>query len=188
MITITQSIRAEKPIDAVWDLFNNMETLTACVPQCESSRILDEDHFDVHLRLKLGIIPLENTFHMAIADRVAPRHIVTEGIGEAGEGLARAAKLGSAQSETKLVIAMDLEALSPTETLVHCRIDAEAAGGLKRIYEGIIRGQRAKLEASFVENVRSVLGCPVQLVDVGYQPDASLLQRIAAPEPHGGVK
>ena len=172
MITIGNRLVAKKRIEDVYALFSDMQTLTSCVPQCRATRIIDDTHFEADLQLRLGIIPLENKLHMEVSERQRPSRIVTEGWGEAGAGLARAAKLADSQMETRLRICFDLEARDEESTVVACRIEVEAAGNLKRVYEGIIIGQRAKLEASFVDNVRRALDCPVEIIDTEFQSDA----------------
>jgi carbon monoxide dehydrogenase subunit G len=65
------------------------------------------------------------------------------------------------ESKTKLHIILELEEINPTKTRIHFKINANAVGQMKRIYESIIGGQRAKLESQFVANVGKVMGAPI---------------------------
>lgn len=173
LITISHTLVAEKPIAEVYALFHDMATLTRCVPQCQDARIIDADHFTMHLALKLGIILLESNAHMTVIERVPPHRLVTTGVAHVGQGLAQAAHLTDNPGETRLKISFTLQEQGTATTAVNCQIEADAVGNLKRVYEGIIRGQRAKLEASFVENVRQVLACPVVLAASGAEFDTA---------------
>ena len=67
----------------------------------------------------------------------------------------------ASETKTKLHIILELDEYGPNRTKVHFQINADAMGQMKRIYESIISGQRAKLEAQFVANVEKVLGAKV---------------------------
>jgi hypothetical protein len=67
------------------------------------------------------------------------------------------------ESKTQLHIILDLEEIGPTQTRIHFKINADASGQMKRIYEAIINGQRAKIESQFVANVGKALGAPMKI-------------------------
>jgi|YNPNPStandDraft_1061719.scaffolds.fasta_scaffold18982_3 carbon monoxide dehydrogenase subunit G len=174
MITIENVLSVEKERETVWRFFNEIESIAGCVPTCKSYRVLDEDTVDCDLRLKLGLIPLDSRAIVRITERREGRHLEAVGETEAGEMTKKFGKVGS-ESRTKLRIVLDLEELGENKTRIHFRINADAVGQMKRVYEAIIKGQREKLEAQFVENISRVLGAKVVIEGLPAAQDARAL-------------
>lgn len=162
MITIENYLIAEKGHEAVWALFNDVCTIAECVPTSVSYEKIDDDTVNCNLRLKLGMIPLDSKCLMRITKREGNRRLIAEGQTEAGEMLKKFGKMVT-ESTTKLHITVDFEAIGPNQTQIHFCIKAHAVGQMRRIYESVIRGQRAKLEAKFIENVKTALGAKVYI-------------------------
>ena len=141
MITIENYLIADKGHEEVWALFNDVCTMAECVPTCVSYEKIDDDSVNCSLRLKLGMIPLDSKCLMRITKREGNRRLVAEGQTEAG----------------------DFEEIGPNQTQIHFCINAHAVGQMRRIYESVIEGQRAKLEAKFIENVKTALGAKVSV-------------------------
>jgi carbon monoxide dehydrogenase subunit G len=162
MITIENVLVLEKDRETVWKFFNNVSSIAGCVPTCKSFRVIDENTVDCDLRLKLGLIPLDSKARVMITDRSGDRHLEARGETEPGEVTKKFGKVAE-ETKTKLHIILDLDEDGPNRTKVHFQIRADAMGQMRRIYESIINGQRAKLEAQFVANVGKVLGTKVVL-------------------------
>ena len=160
MITIENYLIAEKDADAVWNLFNDVGTIAECVPTCKSYEKVDENTVDCALQLKLGLIPLDSKCRMAITDREGDRRLIAQGQTEAGETLKKFGKLAT-ETVTKLHITVEFEEIGADHTQIHFVINADAVGQMKRIYESVIKGQRAKLDAKFIKNVEAALGAKV---------------------------
>ena len=114
--------------------------------------MLHEDTVVYDLRLKLGLIPLDSKATMSITERRANRHLEARGETEAGENLKKFGKVAT-ETVTKLHMVLDLEEIEPQKTRISLRLQADAVGQMKRIYESIIKGQRTKLESQFVNNI-----------------------------------
>ena len=162
MITIENYLIADKGHEEVWALFNDVGTMADCVPTSVSYEKIDDDSVNCSLRLRLGMIPLDSKCLMRITKREGNRRLVAEGQTEAGETLKKFGKMAT-ENTTKLHIAVDFEEVGPNQTQIHFCINANAVGQMKRIYESVIKGQRAKLEAKFIENVRTALGAKVYI-------------------------
>jgi carbon monoxide dehydrogenase subunit G len=160
MITIENVLAVEKDIESVWKFFNDVTSIAGCVPTCKSFRVVDENTVDCDLRLKLGLIPLDSKARVMITDRSDHRHLEARGETEPGEVTRKFGKVAS-ETKTKLHIILNFDENGPNKTKVHFQIHADAVGQMKRIYESIISGQRAKLESQFVANVEKVLGAEV---------------------------
>ena len=162
MITIENYLIADKGHEEVWALFNDVGTMADCVPTSVSYEKIDDDSVNCSLRLRLGMIPLDSKCLMRITKREGNRRLVAEGQTEAGETLKKFGKMAT-ENTTKLHIAVDFEEIGPNQTQIHFCINAHAVGQMRRIYESVIKGQRAKLEAKFIENVRTALGAKVYI-------------------------
>lgn len=160
MITLENILVAEKGIDAVWSFFNDVNSVAVCVPTMVKYEVIDENTVYCDLRIRLGLIPLDSKARVTITKRQGNRHLEARGETEAGEIMKKFGKLAT-ETVTKLHIILDLEEIGPNKTRIHYRINADAVGQMKRIYEAIIKGQRAKMETQFIENVGKGLGTKV---------------------------
>lgn len=152
MITLESTLVAEKHIETVWKFFNNVSSVAECVPTMVKYEAVDDETVLCDLRLKLGLIPLDSKAKVSITERRDNRHLEARGETEPGESLKKYGKLATG-TVTKLHLIMDLEEVSPDKTRIRFRLNADAVGQMKRVYEAIIRGQRAKLESKFIENI-----------------------------------
>ena len=162
MITIENTLIAEKEVDTVWNLFNDVNSIAGCVPTCKSYEVIDENTVNCELRLKLGLIPLDSKAVITITKRLDNRHLEAMGETEAGEMTKKLGKVVT-ETKTKLHIILHLEEVNAAKTRIYFKINADAVGQMKRIYESVIKGQRAKLEAQFIKNVENALGSKVTI-------------------------
>ena len=162
MITIENSLIVEKDLNTVWEFFNNMNTMVGCVPTCVGHEVIDDDTVSCDLRIKLGLIPLDNKARVSITERRDNRHLEAKGQTEAGDLMKKFGKVAT-DTVTQLHIVVDLEEVNPDQTRVKFVITADARGQMKRIYEAVINTQREKIENQFVENIASALGAKVTI-------------------------
>ena len=160
MITIESTMRAEKDINTIWSLFNDINTVAGAVPTCVSYEVLDDDTVACDLRIKLGLIPLDNKAKVSITERRDNRHLEARGVSEAGEMMQKFGRVATG-TVTKLHIILDLEEIGPNETRIHFHATADAVGQMRRIYEAVIKTKRDEIEAQFVKNLENALGAKV---------------------------
>ncbi len=160
MITIENVLVVDKDRESVWKFFNDVSSIAGCVPTCKSFKVVDENTVDCELRLRLGLIPLDSKARVMITRREGNRLLEARGETEAGEATRKFGKVAT-ETKTQLHIILRMDEDGPNQTKVHFQIRADAVGQMRRIYESIIKGQRAKLEAQFVANVEKVLGANV---------------------------
>lgn len=156
MITVENILTADKDINTIWNLFNDMNTMAGCVPTCVSYEVIDEDTVVCKLRIKLGMIPLDNKARVSITERRDNRHLEAKGQTEAGDMMRKFGKVATG-TVTQLHIILDLDEIGPNQTRIHFCIKADAVGQMKRIYEAVIKTQRDKIETQFVENLENAL-------------------------------
>jgi carbon monoxide dehydrogenase subunit G len=160
MITIESRMRAAKDINTVWNLFNDINTVAGCVPTCTSYEVLDENTVACDLRIKLGLIPLDNKAKVSITERRDNRHLEAKGVSEAGEMMQKFGKVATG-TVTNIHLILDLEEMGPNETRIHFHAKADAVGQMRRIYEAVIKTKREEIEAQFVKNLENALGSKV---------------------------
>lgn len=161
MITIENSFLVDKSIDAVFGLFSQIDKLAWAFPTVSRVDVVDENHVNLGVLLKMGLLPLDNNLSLEITERTAPSKLVAEGVAVPGKGLAGAARIADKEGLTRISMILDLEVVGPEKSRVRYKILADAQGNLKRIYDAIIKGQRAKLESEFIKNVAKILGAPI---------------------------
>ena len=160
MITVENILVAEKDVDTVWNLFNDMNTMAGCVPTCTKYEVLDENTVACDLRIKLGMIPLDNKAKVSITERRDNRHLEAKGVTEAGDMMRKFGKVATG-TVTHLHMIVDLEEIGPNQTRIHFTINADAVGQMKRIYEAVIKTQRKDIEAQFIENLENAVGAKI---------------------------
>lgn len=161
MITIENSFLVDKSPGEVYGLFSRIDKLAWAFPTVNRVEVIDADHVNLGVELKLGLLPLDNNLSLEVTERTERTRLVAEGIAIPGKGLAGAARITDKEGMTRISMILDLEELEAHKCRVRYRILADAHGNLKRIYDAIIKGQRARLEAEFIKNVSSILGAPI---------------------------
>ena len=160
MISIESVMRAEKDVKTIWDLFNDINTVAGCVPTCVSYDVIDENTVACDLRIKLGLIPLDNKAKMSITERKGGTHLEAKGVSEAGEMMQKFGSVATG-TVTNLHLILDLEEIGPNETRIRFLANADAVGQMKRIYEAVIKSKREEIETQFMKNIENALGAKV---------------------------
>ena len=160
MITIESVMRAEKDMNTIWNLFNDINTVAGCVPTCVSYEVIDENTVSCDLRIKLGLVPLDNKAKMSITERKDDRHLEARGVSEAGDMMRKFGRVATG-TVTNLHLILDLEEIGPNETRIRFLANADAVGQMKRIYEAVIKTKREEIETQFMKNIENALGAKV---------------------------
>ncbi len=160
MITIESVMRAEKDMNTIWNLFNDINVVAGCVPTCVSYEVIDENTVSCDLRIKLGLIPLDNKAKMSITERKDDRHLEARGVSEAGDMMRKFGRVATG-TVTNLHLILDLEEIGPNETRIRFLAIADAVGQMKRIYEAVIKTKREEIETQFMKNIENALGAKV---------------------------
>lgn len=159
--TIENSFRVDKSAREVYGLFSHIDKLAWAFPTVNRVDVIDNDHVNLGVVLKLGLLPLDNNLSLEVTERTEPSRLVAEGSAIPGKGLAGAARIADKEALTRISLVLDLEELDTNKCRVRYKIIVDAHGNLKRIYDAIIKGQRAKLESEFIKNVSNILEAPI---------------------------
>ena len=160
MITIESVMRAEKDVETIWNLFNDINTVAGCVPTCVGYQVIDDNTVSCDLRIKLGLIPLDNKAQVSITERRDNTHLEAKGVSEAGEMMQKFGRVATG-TVTNIHLILDLEEMGPNETRIHFCANADAVGQMKRIYEAVIKTKREEIETQFIKNLENALAAKV---------------------------
>jgi carbon monoxide dehydrogenase subunit G len=143
----TGQIRVQAPLQRVWDMLLEPETLQACLPGIEKIERLDEKHYTIAIMQKVG--PLSVRFKMkATLTRVeAPTHLELEGqredIGKAGQVVHK--------------IRIDLRETAGNAVEISYTVDANIAGKPAMFGERIMQARAKKVEAEITKALQERL-------------------------------
>ena len=160
MITIESVMRAEKDVETIWNLFNDINTVAGCVPTCVGYQVIDDNTVSCDLRIKLGLIPLDNKAEVSITERRDNTHLEAKGVSEAGEMMQKFGRVATG-TVTNIHLILDLEEMGANETRIHFCANADAVGQMKRIYEAVIKTKREEIETQFIKNLENALAAKV---------------------------
>lgn len=161
MITVENSFLADKSASEVYRVFSDVEAIARAFPTVTRIEVIDADHVNLGLLVKMGLLPLDNNVTLEVTERTEPKRLIAEGVALPGKGLASVARVADKGALTKLSLILELEELGPDKCRVYYKIQADAHGNLKRVYDAVIKGQRAKMESEFIKNVSQILGAPI---------------------------
>lgn len=161
MITLENSFLVDKSAAEVYGVFAQIENIAWAFPTVTRVDVVDEDHVNVGILLKMGLLALDNNLTLEVRERTPGKKLVAGGVAIPGKGLARAARLADKEGRTHINMVLDLDDLGAEKSRIRYKIDVDAQGNLKRVYDAVIKGQRVKLESGFIANVAKILGAPI---------------------------
>ncbi|MBI3090592.1 MAG: hypothetical protein HYY96_07985 [Candidatus Tectomicrobia bacterium] len=164
-LTLHNRLLADVPIAKVWTFFNDVSTLASCVPTCEGHQQIDEDNVELLMRLKIGLIPVENRAHMTVTERRPPARLRAHGVSYSGEAFAQRVRDVDKGATAQVEIQLDLSPQGEEQTCIVYTIDVEAVGRLRRIFEAVLKSKRNQLEGQFISNVARILNSNIKVLD-----------------------
>lgn len=139
------------PIQKLWDMLLEPETLQACVPGAEKIERLDEKTYDVLLQQKVGPIKVRFKMKALLTKVEPPTHLEMEGEGE------DIGKAGHVVQKTSI----DLKETDGGEVEISYKTDANIVGKLAMFGDRIMRAKAKKVEEEFTgalqEKLKSVI-------------------------------
>ena len=159
-MTLTNEFPIEAPVDRVWLLLNEIESVVPCVPGAAYDGRDGDDH-KVSVKVKIGAISSHfNGTARFIAQDDVTHTAVVRGVGKDKNGKGAATATVTAK----------LEPLSPQRTHVVVTTDLSMTGPLAQFGSGVIADIASVLISQFTANLhREVLSRP----DTGKQRPAS---------------
>ncbi|HZC04573.1 MAG TPA: carbon monoxide dehydrogenase subunit G [Ktedonobacterales bacterium] len=144
--TGSQQIKA--PAAKVWQFVLDPNKVAECAPGFKTMEILGPDHFKPTLSVGIGAVKATFTLDVQLEDVHEPDHAAMRGRGSAG---------GSA---IDLKAAMDLKALSESETQMDWTADVNVSGTLASVGARLMEGTAQRLTGKFFDCFRQKLEAP----------------------------
>ena len=131
---------------AVWEALNDPETLSRCIPGCESITRTSDTQFDAEMRAKIGPVKAKFTTTIELSDLDPPNSYTLSGQGKGGaagfaKGSARV-QLESAADGTKVIYTADMQ----------------VGGKLAQIGSRLVSGAAKKIADQFFQAFSNELG------------------------------
>jgi carbon monoxide dehydrogenase subunit G len=165
---IKSDFEVAQPVAKVWEFFDNIPQVAACLPGAELTDDLGDDKYLGKVAVRMGPVKLQfsGTAHIQERDEAAKR-IVVDAAGADEKGRGQAALLVTAQ-------------LSATSvgTKVEVAQDLQLSGAAAQYGRGMIADVTAVLMSDFAKNMQNRIGA----LDRGLSPD-----QIAAAAPASGL-
>ena len=135
----------EAPIQKLWDMLLQPETLAACIPGAEKVEKVDDVTYDAVVKQKVGIIKVKLAFRNKLVNVQAPTHLELDGEGE------DVTKLGHIKQKTSV----DLKDLGNGQVEVSYRSDVSMVGKLAMFGDRIMRSKAKDVEKEFTANLQA---------------------------------
>jgi uncharacterized protein len=165
---ITSDFEVSQPVAKVWEFFDNIPQVAACLPGAELTDDLGDDKYLGKVAVRMGPVKLQfsGTAHIKERDDAAKR-IVVDAAGADEKGRGQAALLVTAQLSS-----------TPGGTKVEVAQDLQLSGAAAQYGRGMISDVTAVLMSDFAKNMQNRIGA----LDRGLSPD-----QIAAAAPASGL-
>ena len=123
--------------EAVWEALNDPDILCSCIPGCESVEKMDETHFDISLKAKVGPVNAKMQVQVELTDLVPPESYIIRGGAKGG-----AAGFAKGAASVKLIE-------EEGGTRLFYEVDANVGGKLAQVGSRLIDGAARKIADGF---------------------------------------
>jgi carbon monoxide dehydrogenase subunit G len=135
------------PIQKLWDMLLEPETLGACVPGAEKIEKIDDKTYDAVVKQKVGPIKVKLSFRNVLTKLEPPTHLEVEGEGE------DVTKLGHMKQKT----VVDFKEVGGGEVEVAYKSDVAIVGKMAMFGDRIMRAKAKDVEKEFTEKLQEKL-------------------------------
>jgi carbon monoxide dehydrogenase subunit G len=137
----------QAPIQEVWDLLFEIDTLAACIPGAEKIEPIDDRIYDAIVKQKVGPITVRFKFTTTLTEIDPPRHVTAEGRGE---------DIGKAGTFTQKT-SVDLTEISKDSVEISYSSNVSLVGRLATFGERIMRAKTKQMGEQITENLQEAL-------------------------------
>lgn len=143
---LKDSFTVDAPIDKVWDFFQDIPRLSACIPGIEEVEEIEPDVFRGVMKVKVGPLSARFSGQVKVLERVAPERLVALVEGEDSS---------SASSAKATFTGVLIEESSGTR--LEYETDVSMRGRLAQFGFAVIRGTAKKMTGIFAKNLQEAL-------------------------------
>jgi carbon monoxide dehydrogenase subunit G len=135
------------PIQKLWDMLLEPETLGACVPGAEKIEKIDDKTYDAVVKQRVGPIKVKLSFRSVLTKIEPPTHLELEGEGE------DMTKLGHIKQKT----VVDMKEVGGGAVEVSYKADVNMVGKLAMFGDRIMRAKAKQVEEEFTKALQEKL-------------------------------
>ncbi|MBA4418824.1 MAG: hypothetical protein C0392_13080 [Syntrophus sp. (in: bacteria)] len=144
---IEGNFTVKAPIQKLWDMLLEPETLGSCLPGAEKIEKIDDKTYDAVIKQKVGPIKVKLSFRNRLTKIEAPTHLELEGEGE------DVTKLGHMKQKT----AVDLKDMGNGDVQVSYKSDVAIVGKLAMFGDRVMKSKAKDVEKEFTKNLQEKL-------------------------------
>ena len=127
---ITNSFEIDQPVDKVWEFFDDVPLVAACVPGANLTNKVGDDHYQGDVVISAGPVKLEFSGELKIKSRdEAKKMLVLDGVG--------ADKKGRGNAST--VLDVTLQPMGGAATKVNIAMDLQISGAAAQYGRGLVQ-------------------------------------------------
>jgi len=139
----------DAPRQKVWEALNDADVLKQCIPGCEEIEQSDENEFSAKVKAKVGPVNARFSGKVTLSNLNPPESYTISGEGSGGAaGFAK----GGAD--------VHLEELSPEQTKLSYKVDAQVGGKLAQLGQRLIQSTANKYAKQFFDKFEEIVGKP----------------------------
>ena len=137
-------IKLKAPIQKLWDMLLEPDTILSCMPGAEKIERKDENTYDCIIKQKVGPISVKIRFKIVLTKKDYPNHMEFEGEGEDVTKLGHFAQKGL----------VDLNEFPGGEVEVSYKTEVNIVGKLAMFGDRIMRAKAKQVEQEFTKNLQ----------------------------------
>jgi carbon monoxide dehydrogenase subunit G len=146
-MVVAEQIRVQAPIQRVWDMLLEPETLQACLPGIETIERLDERNYAIVIAQKIGPLTVRFPIKATLTKAEAPHYLEIEG--------QREDRGKSSQAVHKVRI--DLRETTDGVIEISYTVEAHIAGMPTIVGKGIMQAKAKKVETEIAKALQQRL-------------------------------
>lgn len=144
---IEGKLTVKAPIQELWDMLLDPETLGSCLPGAEKVEKIDEKTYDAVVKQRVGPIKVTLKFRNVLTQLQPPHRLVLEGEGE------DITKLGHMKQKT----VVELSEIGDGNVEVSYKSDVAIVGKLAMFGDRVMKGKAKEVEKEFTQNLQEKL-------------------------------
>jgi carbon monoxide dehydrogenase subunit G len=144
---IEGKLTVKAPIQELWDMLLDPETLGSCLPGAEKVEKIDEKTYDALVKQKVGPIKVTLKFRNVLTELQPPHRLVLEGEGE------DVTKLGHMKQRT----IVELSETGDGNVDVSYKSDVAIVGKLAMFGDRVMKSKAKEVEKEFTQNLQEKL-------------------------------
>jgi carbon monoxide dehydrogenase subunit G len=148
-VKIEETFEVPASVERVWEFVANPEKMASCLPAVQSVEVIDDRHYEVVVKQKVGVISATFKIETEVLEREAPHRMVLQNRGKT---------IAGAKGILKSTDTIILQAASDEATEVRVISELMLGGQLAVLGAKLIEAKSKEIFAEATANLKSKLG------------------------------